>query len=107
VSPENGVVTVETGPGLLAVTDDGPGLDAADLERAFDRYVVHDRHRTDMRRAGGVGLGLALVKELTEAMGGSVKAEPTPGGGATFTVRLPADALPTPGGSPGGSSPAT
>jgi signal transduction histidine kinase len=92
VSPSDTVVTVEAGAGVMRVTDGGPGLEPEDRERAFDRYVLHDRHEADGGRTGAAGLGLALVRELTEAMGGSVEIAPAGGGGSVFTVRLPVSA---------------
>ncbi|WP_375487321.1 ATP-binding protein [uncultured Jatrophihabitans sp.] len=69
----------------LRVIDRGPGL--PDDEASFRPF-----QRTDdaPRNGSGVGLGLAIARGLTEAMGGSVTAETTPGGGATFVVALPA-----------------
>ena len=65
------------GAGTIAVRDTGPGLAAEDLPRAFERFYLYDRYRSE--RAVGSGLGLAIVKELTAAMGGEVTA---PGGPA-------------------------
>jgi len=70
----------------LAVEDDGPGLDAAQLPRLFDKFF---RGRPD--RAGGLGLGLSIVRGFVEAHGGRVQAENRAGGGARFTVFLPLD----------------
>ncbi len=67
--------------------DTGPGLAAEDLPRAFERFYLHDRYRSE--RAVGSGLGLAIVKELTAAMGGEVTAARRPGGGAEFQIRIP------------------
>lgn len=72
----------------VAVRDTGEGMAAADLQRVFERFYRSDSART--REPGGAGLGLALVKELVEAMGGSVTVMSAPGEGSTFTVRLPA-----------------
>jgi two-component system sensor histidine kinase ChvG len=68
----------------LDVLDSGPGIPAEDLPHVFDRFFT--------RRAGkkGTGLGLALVRAVVEAHGGTVKVEPAAGEGACFTVRLPA-----------------
>jgi two-component system sensor histidine kinase BaeS len=87
VSPRGGVVTIATAPGELRVSDRGPGIPEAELPQAFERF--HLRARTGNGSPEGAGLGLAIVRELTEAMGGSVAAENLPGGGARFTVRLP------------------
>ncbi len=89
VSPPGSVVSVETGPGFVRVVDNGPGLDPEELEQAFQEYTLHDRRKEEGGRTGAAGLGLALVKELAETMGGSVDAAPAPGGGSVFTVRLP------------------
>jgi len=71
----------------LAVADRGPGLDAEQAERIFERFYRTDGSRT--RASGGVGLGLSIVAAVAEAHGGEVSARPTEGGGATFVVRLP------------------
>jgi signal transduction histidine kinase/ActR/RegA family two-component response regulator len=72
----------------LVVSDTGEGIGAEELPLIFDRFHQVDRSHT--RRHGGLGLGLAIVRHLVEAHGGSVRAEsPGPGLGATFTVHLP------------------
>jgi signal transduction histidine kinase len=86
-TPAGGRVTVAAAPGRLAVKDTGPGLSAEDLPRAFERFYLHRRYGGE--RPVGTGLGLALVRELAEAMGGSVDVESTAGAGTTFTLRLP------------------
>jgi two-component system sensor histidine kinase BaeS len=86
-TPAGGRVTVTASPGELKVADNGPGLAAEDLPRAFERFFLHSRYGTN--RAVGTGLGLAIVKELIEAMEGSVTVESTVGRGTTFVVRLP------------------
>ena len=79
---------VEDGPDhrRITVTDDGPGIPAADRERVFDRFTRLDDARA--RDAGGSGLGLAIVQELVRRHGGTVTlgdAEP----GLRVDVRLP------------------
>jgi signal transduction histidine kinase len=86
-TPTGGAVTVRAGPGEIAVSDTGPGLDPQDLPRAFERFFLYRRHGRD--RPVGTGLGLAIVKELVEAMGGTVAVSSAPGRGSTFTVSLP------------------
>ena len=90
--PAGGVVVIEAAPGRLAVIDNGPGLAAGDLERAFERFYLWDRYGAD--RPVGTGLGLAIVAELAEAMGGEVTVESTPGAGSTFTLVLAPASLP-------------
>jgi PAS domain S-box-containing protein len=68
----------------LDVIDHGPGIDAADLPRLFDRL---QRRRASTH--GGLGLGLAIVKGIAEAHGGSVRVASERGGGAVFTIILP------------------
>jgi two-component system sensor histidine kinase BaeS len=87
VSPAGGEVVVATAPGAIAVADRGPGIPEAEISRAFERF--HLRAAAGRGSAEGAGLGLAIVRELTEAMGGSAAVENLPGGGARFTVRLP------------------
>jgi len=72
----------------LVVKDTGHGIEPAFLPHVFERFRQGDASST--RRHGGLGLGLALVRDLVELHGGSVLAESDGRGkGATFTVRLP------------------
>jgi signal transduction histidine kinase len=84
-SPQPGV--------LIQVADTGIGIAAEDLAHIFDRFYRVDKAR---RRGTGVtgsgaGLGLAMVKGIAEAYGGTVSAQSTQGQGTTIIVRLPAD----------------
>ncbi len=72
----------------LAVDDDGPGVPASDRARVFDRFMRLDEGRA--RDAGGMGLGLSMVKAIVERHGGAVAVDEAPLGGARFVVRLPA-----------------
>jgi two-component system OmpR family sensor kinase len=72
---------------VIEVTDDGPGLTETDARRVFERFYRADRSRS--RATGGSGLGLGIVAAIVGAHGGTVAASAAPGGGATFTVRLP------------------
>ncbi|HEY7125161.1 MAG TPA: ATP-binding protein [Ktedonobacterales bacterium] len=71
----------------VQVKDTGEGIAPADLPHIWERFYRAESART--RSDGGSGLGLALVKELTEAMGGSVAVESSLGEGSCFTVCLP------------------
>ena len=75
----------------LAVDDDGPGIDAADRTRVFERFARLDDART--RDQGGAGLGLAVVAETVRGMRGSVVVEDSPLGGARLVVRWPSAAV--------------
>ncbi|MEV0000704.1 ATP-binding protein [Micromonospora sp. NPDC050980] len=94
-TPSDAAVTLRlrAEPGRLAVVevaDTGPGLSPEQAERVFERFYRVDAART--RRAGGptsTGLGLAIVAALVAAHHGTVEAVQTPGGGATFRVKLP------------------
>jgi len=72
----------------LTVTDTGPGIPEALLERIFDRFVRADGARS--RSTGGSGLGLSITREIVEAHGGRVWAESTPGVGSAFSMGFPA-----------------
>jgi two-component system OmpR family sensor kinase len=90
-------VAVESAPAHAAiiVRDTGPGLGPDDLPRAFERFYLYDRYRSE--RAVGSGLGLAIVAQLLARMGGSVEASAVPDGGASgaqFTLRVPSGTTP-------------
>jgi two-component system, OmpR family, sensor kinase len=72
----------------VAVVDQGPGIAAEDLPRAFERGYLWSRYRHS--RTVGSGLGLAIVKALCDAMGVAVRAEQAAGGGTAFRLLLPA-----------------
>lgn len=71
----------------IEVADTGSGIAAEDLPYVFDRFYRADKSRS--RGSGGSGIGLAIVKQLVEAHGGSVRAESSPGKGAVFSFTLP------------------
>ncbi|HUF59914.1 MAG TPA: GAF domain-containing sensor histidine kinase [Actinomycetota bacterium] len=68
----------------LSVLDEGRGVPEADREKVFDRFK-----RLDAMDGHGLGLGLSVVEGLVEAMGGTIRAEEAPGGGAAFRIRFP------------------
>jgi signal transduction histidine kinase len=70
----------------IAVLDAGPGVDPRDRERIFEPYV----QAGESRKAGGLGLGLAICRRIVEAHGGRIGVEPRPGGGSRFAFTLPA-----------------
>ena len=74
------------GEAELRVVDHGPGIDQASASHVFDRFYRADPGRS--RERGGSGLGLSIVASIVQAHGGRLWHEPTPGGGATFGVRL-------------------
>jgi signal transduction histidine kinase len=82
-----GAGAVSAGWVRLRVKDTGEGIAPEELPHIWERFYRAESARA--RGDGGSGLGLALVKELTEAMGGTVGVESTPGEGSCFTVRLP------------------
>ena len=89
-SPEQSEVSVsmerENGFAQVHVRDLGPGIDAADHERIFERF------ETGSGPLGNTGLGLAISRRLARAMGGDIRVESRPGEGACFTLRLQAAA---------------
>lgn len=70
---------------ILAVRDRGIGIPPEDQERVFERF----ERAVSVRHFGGFGLGLYIVRQAVEAMGGTIRLESKPGEGSTFTVLLP------------------
>jgi len=89
-TPEGGAVTValfrDDDEVVLSVADTGPGIDPEDLDHVFERLYVSQRYRPV--RPEGSGLGLSIVRELVEAMGGSVDVTSSPERGTKVSVRL-------------------
>lgn len=71
---------------VLKVADQGPGLPPGSETRIFEKF-----YRGPQAPSGGVGLGLSIVRGLMTALGGTVSAVNNPGGGATFTLRIPVE----------------
>ena len=85
-SPEGGRVRLtfdQTGSNAsVSVSDEGPGIEAADQQRIFERFErAHPQE-------GGTGLGLAIARRLARSMGGDVTLDSAPGKGARFTLTL-------------------
>ena len=72
----------------VRVSDTGRGIPAEDLERVFEPFVQVDRASTDVQHQG-VGLGLAICRELVRGMSGELSVASEPGAGSTFTVTVP------------------
>jgi two-component system OmpR family sensor kinase len=83
-------VTADLTPDAVtfSVADHGAGIPVAQRDRVFERFVR--LNRPIEREVGGTGLGLAIVHMLVEGMGGAISVTETVGGGATFSVVLPA-----------------
>jgi signal transduction histidine kinase len=79
------IVATEAAGALVrvTVTDTGPGMSRAELDRAFD-----DFHTT---KEGGTGLGLSIVRRLVLDLGGALRMETAPGAGTRAIVELPVD----------------
>jgi two-component system sensor histidine kinase KdpD len=76
----------------VRVADHGPGVPPAERERVFERFY---RLKRGGHRPEGTGMGLSICRGIAEALGGGLTVETTPGGGATFVLRLrPAPATP-------------
>lgn len=91
-TPERGTVALvmsgDADSVSFEVTDTGPGIDSEDIPRVFERLYVAQRYRPI--RPEGSGLGLSIVKELVDAMGGQVTVKSRPGYGTTVSVNVPA-----------------
>jgi signal transduction histidine kinase/PAS domain-containing protein len=91
-TPEGGLITVtaysENGYAVLSVSDTGVGIPTEMLPKVFDLFTQVDRNLE--RSQGGLGIGLALVRQLLDIHGGTIEAHSAGAGqGSTFTVRLP------------------
>lgn len=95
-TPDGTLVEVRVGrtsaPGaapaaVLQVVDHGPGIPEAVREKVFDRFFRADEARD--RAKGSTGLGLSIVAAIAASHHGTIDVDETPGGGATFTLRLP------------------
>ncbi len=86
-SPPGKPIEVAVHDGTVTVRDYGPGIDADDLPHIFDRFYRAAAART----LPGSGLGLAIVRQVAEAHGGAVTAEPAFGGGTRFTLSFPTE----------------
>jgi two-component system sensor histidine kinase SenX3 len=71
----------------ISITDQGVGIQEADLDRIFERFFRVDQARS--RHTGGTGLGLSIVKHVVQIHGGDIRVWSQPGRGSTFTIRLP------------------
>jgi two-component system sensor histidine kinase MprB len=85
-SPPGGEVDVRVAGGDVMVRDHGPGIADEDLPYVFDRFY----RSPGARGTPGSGLGLAIVTQIAESHGGTVTADNAEGGGARFTLHLPA-----------------
>lgn len=83
-------VTARDGWAVLQVADEGPGVPPDERHLIFER--LYRGHHASVLRTPGTGIGLALVKEFAEQMGGEVMVGDAEGGGALFSVRLPTPA---------------
>ena len=83
-SPPDGEIEVTVRDGELTVRDHGPGIDADDLPFVFDRFY----RAQSARGLPGSGLGLSIVRQVAEAHGGTVTAEPAAGGGTLMRLTL-------------------
>jgi two-component system phosphate regulon sensor histidine kinase PhoR len=72
---------------IVSIRDEGCGIEKRHIPRLFERFYRVDKARN--RKLGGTGLGLAIVKHITQAHGGRVTVESTPGKGSVFCLHLP------------------
>lgn len=85
---------------IVAVVDDGVGIDKAALSSLFDRFSRGEAHTTRQGHPS-YGIGLSLVREIVQSHGGDIRVSSTRGQGATFTISLPAAPTPAANHQPG------
>jgi signal transduction histidine kinase len=90
-TPENGSIRISVSDaeknGVITVVDDGIGIPEPELSLIFERFYRTDQSRS--RKSGGAGIGLAIVKSIVSAHGGTVEAFRRDGRGSRFVVTLP------------------
>jgi signal transduction histidine kinase len=90
-TPAGSEVTIDLGQAddmaVLCVSDRGPGIEPQERARVFELFYRVDN--ASARAARGVGIGLALVRQLADLLRGTVTAEEAPGGGARFRLEVP------------------
>jgi signal transduction histidine kinase len=90
-TPAGGAIVVRWKAGgdgtVIEVEDTGVGIPPEDIEKVFDRF--HQVRSNTTNQAQGVGIGLALARELVEQHDGKLEVESTPGSGSTFRITLP------------------
>lgn len=90
-TPENGHIRIEVeeseNSSIFAIEDDGIGIPEHELSLVFERFYRTDKSRN--RKTGGAGIGLAIVKSIVMAHGGTVQANSNKEQGSRFTVTLP------------------
>jgi signal transduction histidine kinase len=91
-TPQGGTVSVQAEADdqivIIAVCDDGLGIDPAEQERIFEPFYRSQAHR---RFPQGLGLGLTIARDLVEAHGGALELDSTPGEGSCFRIKLPVE----------------
>lgn len=88
-SPPGGTVSVRLNHGTLTVDDDGPGIDEHDRAHVFERFY----RSQESRSMPGSGLGLSIVRQVTERHAGTVRVDTTDTGGTRMVMQLPGAAL--------------
>jgi two-component system, OmpR family, sensor histidine kinase MprB len=88
-SPPSGTVRIRLHDGTLTVDDEGPGIPESDREQVFDRFY----RSAESRSMPGSGLGLSIVRQVTERHSGSVSVDQTENGGTRMVMQLPGAAL--------------
>jgi two-component system, OmpR family, sensor histidine kinase MprB len=88
-SPPSGTVRIRLNHGTLTVEDEGPGIAEADREHVFERFYRSDESRS----MPGSGLGLSIVRQVTERHSGTVRVDEGETGGTRMVMQLPGAAL--------------